>query len=137
MMDSPKVTEGAKEWTDATINELCDQVRQIGYEVHRYLGTGYLEKIYENALLHRLQKAGIRAESQVPTEVRDDDGFLLGDYKLDIVVEGVLVIELKAAKDIDDAHVAQLLGYLRATTLKHGLLINFGSFKYQIRKFKF
>ena len=136
-MDSHKGKESTKEWTDTAINDLCDQVRQIGYEIHRYLGTGYLEKIYENALLHRLHKAGIRAESQVPTEVRDEDGFLLGDYKIDIVVEGVLVIELKAAKDIDDAHVAQLLGYLRATILKHGLLINFGSYKYQIRKFKF
>ena len=66
----------------------------------------------------------------------EKDGFLLGDYKLDIVVEGVLVIELKAAKNIDDAHIAQLLGYLRSTDLNHGLLINFGSCKYQIRKFK-
>lgn len=99
MMDSHKDTESTKEWTDAMVNELSDQVRQIGYQIHRYLGTGYLEKIYENALLHQLHKAGIRAESQVLTEVRDEDAFLLGDYKLDIVVEGVLVIELKAAKD--------------------------------------
>jgi|GEM_PF-1356583 len=71
--------------------------------------------------------ASDRGPTQVPTEVRDEDGFLLGDYKLDIVVEGILVIELKAAKNIDDAHIAQLLGYLRSTSLQHGLLINFGS----------
>ena len=135
-MTSHKDTENTKYWADTQVNSLCDHVRQIGYEIHLYLGTGYLEKIYENALLHRLQKAGISAESQVPTEVHDEDGFLLGDYKLDIVVEGVLVIELKAAKNIDDAHIAQLLGYLRSTDLNHGLLINFGSHKYQIRKFK-
>ncbi len=87
-------------------------------------------------LLHRLQKAGIHARSQVPTKVHDEDGFLLGEYQLDIVVEGILVIELKASKNIDDAHIAQLLGYLKATDLHHGLLINFGSYKYQIRKFK-
>ena len=131
-----KGTEITKNWTDEQINELCDQIRQIGYEIHQYLGTGYLEKIYENAVLHRLQKAGIRARSQVPTQVHDVDGFLLGEYQLDIVVEGILVIELKAARNIDDAHVAQILGYLRSTELHHGLLINFGSYKYQIRKFK-
>lgn len=125
-----------KVWTDHQVNLLCDTVRQIGYEIHRYLGTGYLEKIYENALFHRLRKAGIRAESQVATAVHDEDGFLLGEYQLDLVVEDVLVVELKAAKNIDDAHIAQVLGYLRATRLNHGLLINFGSYKYQIRKFK-
>ncbi len=131
-----KDTENTKTWTDDEINELCDRIRQIGYEIHMYLGTGYLEKIYENALRHRLQKAGIQARSQLLTEVYDEDGFLLGEYQLDIVVENILVIELKAAKNIDDAHIAQLLGYLRSTKLHHGLLINFGSYKYQIRKFK-
>lgn len=124
------------QWTDADVNELCDRVRQIGYDIHSYLGFGYLEKIYETALLHRLRKAGIGAESQVPTTVFDEDGFKLGEYKLDIIVERVVIVELKATRSLDDIHIAQLLGYLRATNLSHGLLINFGAKKYQIRKLK-
>jgi GxxExxY protein len=123
-------------WVDKKVNELCDRVRQIAYELHVYLGTGYLENIYERGMLHRLSKAGIQCESQMPVDVFDEDGFLLGEYKLDLVVENVLVIELKAARTIDDNHIAQILGYLKATKLQHGLLINFGSAKFQIRKFK-
>lgn len=123
-------------WTDEQVNQLCDRVRQIGYDLHVYLGTGYLENIYERGLMHRLSKAGIHCESQVPVEVFDEDDFCLGEYKMDLVVEGILVIEIKAARALDDNHTAQLLGYLTATKLRHGLLINFGSAKYQIRKFK-
>lgn len=125
-----------QDWSDVRVKELCDRVRQIAYDLHVYLGTGYLEKIYENGLLHRLAKAGIRCEKQVPVQVFDDDQFCLGEYKLDLVVEEILVVEIKAARGIDDKHVAQILGYLKATALSHGLLINFGSAKFQIRKFK-
>jgi len=123
-------------WVDEKVNELCDRVRQIAYELHVYLGTGYLENIYERGMLNRLSKVGIHCESQAPVDVFDEDGFLLGEYKLDLVVENVLVIELKATRAIDDNHIAQILGYLKATKLQHGLLINFGSAKFQIRKFK-
>ncbi|KLU06063.1 NADH:ubiquinone oxidoreductase subunit 5 (chain L)/Multisubunit Na+/H+ antiporter, MnhA subunit [Rhodopirellula islandica] len=125
-----------QDWSDVRVKELCDRVRQIAYDLHVYLGTGYLEKIYENGLLHRLAKAGIRCEKQVPVQVLDDDQFCLGEYKLDLVVEEILVVEIKAARGIDDKHVAQILGYPKATTLSHGLLVNFGSAKFQIRKFK-
>ena len=125
-----------QDWDDARINELCDRVRQIAYDLHLYLGTGYLEKIYESGMHHRLAKAGIRCERQISVKVFDEDRFCLGEYKLDFVIEGILVIEIKAARAIDDHHVAQILGYLKATTLQHGLLINFGSAKFQIRKFK-
>ena len=123
-------------WHDNEVNELCDRIRQIAYDLHVYLGTGYLENIYERGMRHRLTKAGIRCESQVPVEVFDEDQFCLGEYKLDLVVEGIIVLELKAARAIDDNHIAQILGYLKATHLNHGLLINFGSGKFQIRKFK-
>lgn len=67
--------------------------------------------------------------------VFDEDGTLLGDYEADLVVEDRLIIEVKAASTIADAHVAQILGYLRATRREHGLLINFGAAKFQIKKY--
>jgi GxxExxY protein len=74
-------------------------------------------------------------EQQHPLQVRDEDGTVLGDYIADLFVEGVLIVELKACKSLTDEHVAQLLGYLRACRIEHGLLINFGSPKLQIKKY--
>ena len=114
---------------------LCDQVRQISYDIHEYHGHGHLEKVYENALAHRLRKAGLRAEQQHPIKVYDEDGTLIGDYFADLLVENELVIELKTAKTLAPEHEAQILGYLKSSRLEHGLLINFGSYKFEIRKF--
>jgi GxxExxY protein len=91
--------------------------------------------VYENGLSHRLRKLGIHVKQQTPIEVCDADGTLLGDYIADLLVEGVLIIEIKACRAICDEHVAQLLGYLRATRIEHGLLINFGAAKYEIKKY--
>lgn len=117
------------------IKALCAQVRQTAYDIHVYHGHGHLEKVYENALAHRLRKAGLRVEQQHPIKVYDEDGTLIGDYYADLLVEGVLIVELKAVKALADEHTAQVLGYLRSSRLEHGLLINFGSYRFQIRKF--
>lgn len=117
------------------IMKLCDIVRQTGYELHRYLGGGQLEKVYENGLAHRLKKLGIEVEQQVPLNVFDEDGTVLGEYCADIFVAKRLIVEVKACRAFADEHVAQLLGYLRASHIEHGLLINFGPARYQIRKF--
>ena len=117
------------------IMPLVDLVRTIAYAIHVYLGHGHLEKVYENALVHRLRKAGLRVEQQVPIKVYDEDGTLIGDYFADILVEGVLIVELKTVKALAPEHEAQILGYLKATRLEHGVLINFGSYRFQIRKF--
>src|SRR6266446_8634820 len=114
---------------------LCDQVRQTGYAIHVYHGHSHLEKVYENALAHRLRKAGLKVEQQHPIKVYDEDGTLIGDYLADLLVEGELIVELKAAKALAAEHEAQVLGYLKSARLEHGLLINFGSYKFQIRKF--
>ncbi len=116
------------------IKELCDQVRETAYAIHLYLGTGHLEKVYENALSNRLRKAGLNVSQQYPLKVYDEDGTEIGDYFADIVVDDVLVVELKACKAICDEHKAQLIGYLRSARIEHGLLINFGSYKFQIQK---
>lgn len=115
--------------------ELCDVVREASFELHRYLRHGHLEKVYENGLAHRLRKAGFQVQQQVPLKVRDEDGTILGDFVADLIVEGCLLIELKACRTLADEHVAQLLGYLRSCSIEHGLLINFGSPKLQIKKY--
>jgi len=118
-----------------TIQELCDIVRQTAYNIHLYHGHGHLEKVYENALAHRLRKLGLAVQQQHPLKVYDEDGTLIGEYYADLLVDGQLVVELKAAREFVDEHVAQVLGYLKSARLEHGLLINFGSRKFQIKKY--
>jgi GxxExxY protein len=117
------------------IKALCDQVRQVGYDIHSYHGHGHLEKVYENALMHRLRKVGLDVKQQHPIKVFDEDGTPLGDYYADLFVENCLVIELKTAKTMIAEHTAQILGYLKSARCEHGLLINFGSYKFEIRKY--
>jgi GxxExxY protein len=117
------------------IKALSDQVRQIAYDIHVYHGHGHLEKVYENALAHRLRKAGLTVQPQHPIKVYDEDGTLLGDYLADLLVEDRLIIELKAAKTLAPEHEAQILGYLKSARREHGLLINFGSYRFEIRKY--
>ena len=95
---------------------------------------GHLEKVYENALAHRLRKLGLQIAQQFPITVYDEDGAKLGLYYADILVEHQLIIEIKAASTLVDAHVAQVLGYLRSSRFEDGLLINLGNARFQIRK---
>ena len=120
---------------DGEILKLTDLIRQTSYDIHKYLRSGFTEKIYENALAHRLRKQGIRAERQQCVRVFDEDGTLLGLFRTDILIERIMICEIKSCASLVDAHTAQLLGYLRASGMQHGLLINFGSPKLQIRKF--
>jgi GxxExxY protein len=115
---------------------LSDLVRQTAYDIHVYHGHGHLEKVYENALAHRLRKAGLDVKQQYAIHVYDEDStLLLGEYFADLLVDGALIVELKAAKALAPEHEAQVLGYLKSCRLEHGLLINFGSYKFEIRKF--
>lgn len=118
-----------------TMKELSDLVRQTAYEIHVYHAHGHLEKVYENALAHRLSKAGVEVKQQHPIQVFDEDGTLIGDYLADLLVENQLIVELKTARALASEHEAQVLGYLQSSRLEHGLLINFGSYKFEIRKF--
>lgn len=117
------------------INKLCDVVRQTSFAIHKYHRSGHLEKIYENALAHRLEKQGIKAQQQFPLNVYDEDDYMLGEFFADLFIEDRLIAEVKAGKTLTDEHTAQLLGYLRASRIEHGLLINFGARKLQIRKY--
>jgi GxxExxY protein len=100
-----------------------------------YLRGGHLEKVYENGLAHRLRKQGLTVRTQYPLTVRDEDGTVLGQYCADLFVEDCLIVEIKACRSLADEHVAQLLGYLRACNIEHGLLINFGPVKLQVKKY--
>jgi GxxExxY protein len=111
------------------INVLCDCIRQTAYDIHVYHGHGHLEKVYENALMNRLGKAGLRVKQQHPVNVYDEDGTLIGEYFADLFVEERLIVELKTARALAAEHEAQTIGYLKSSRIEHGLLINFGSYK--------
>ncbi len=117
------------------IFQLCDIIRETGFAIHNYHRHGHLEKIYENALTHRLRKRGIKVIQQHPLSVFDEDGTLLGEFQADLFIEDQLIVELKAVRSICDEHIAQLLGYLRSARREHGLLVNFGAAKFAIRKY--
>lgn len=119
----------------AEIFRLCDLIRETSFSLHQYLRHGHLEKVYENGLVHRLRKAGLKVEQQYPLQVVDEDGTILGDFVADLYVENCLIVELKACKAIIGDHIAQLLGYLRASRKEHGLLINFGASKLEVKKY--
>ena len=118
-----------------TIKELCDAVRETAYAIHVYHGHGHLEKVYENALVNRLRRAGFVVHQQHPLNVYDEDGTLIGEYFADLLVDGRLIVEMKACRALVDEHVAQVLGYLKAAKIEDGLLINFGSYKFEIKKY--
>ena len=105
--------------------DLTEKILKAFYTVYNTLGYGFLEKVYENALLLELQDVGLQAISQQKITVyyRDQP---VGDYFADIVVNDTVVIELKAAEALREEHKAQLLNYLKATTKEVGLLLNFG-----------
>lgn len=121
--------------TPQNVAALCDKVRQIAYDIHVYHAHGHLEKVYENALANRLKKAGISVAQQQAIKVYDEDGTVIGDYYADLLIGGWLIVELKTAKTLAPEHEAQILGYLKSARLEHGLLINFGSYKFEIRKY--
>lgn len=112
---------------------LTETVIGCAYAVANALGNGFLEKVYENALAHELTKKGLLVEQQRPISVQYD-GVTVGEYVADLLVEGEVLVELKAARDIEDIHKAQCINYLKATGLAICLLINFGRPKVQIRR---
>ena len=125
----------AREILMSIVNELCRLVRETAYAIHVYHGHGHLEKVYENALTHRLRKLGLNVKQQYPITVFDEDGTIIGEYFADLIVEEILIAELKACRALVNEHTAQVLGYLRSARKEHGLLMNFGSYKFQIQKY--
>jgi len=115
------------------LSSLTETIIECVYAVSNGLGAGFLEKVYENALAHELQKEGLSVEQQHPIQVRYD-GVIVGDFAADLLVEGKVLLELKAVKELDDIHLAQCLNYFKATGLSVCLLINFGKPRAQVRR---
>ena len=118
------------------INDITYAINGAVFEVNRELGPGFLEKVYENALMVELNKRGLKAESQVLIQVKYK-GQIVGEYFADILVEDQVVIELKTVDQLQGIHEAQLLNYLKATGMKVGLLINFKGSKAEIKRMVF
>ncbi len=115
------------------VDQVTEAVIGAAYEVANALGIGFLEKVYEKALVHEIRKRGLRAEQQVPIDVFYD-GVRVGQFFADLVAEDLVIVELKYAKALDGAHTAQCLDYLKATGRTLALLINFGASRVQVRR---
>ena len=115
------------------LNDVTYAINGAVFEVNNILGPGFLEKVYENALLVELKKRGLNAKSQVPITV-NYKGEVVGDYIADLLVEDKVIVELKTVENLEKAHEAQLINYLKATGLHVGLLVNFKRKKADIKR---
>ena len=115
------------------INEITYEINGAVFEINRVLGSGFLEKVYQNALMVELESRGLKAESQVPIKVLYKDN-VVGEYIADILVEEQVIVELKTVESLEKIHEAQLLNYLKATGIHLGLLVNFRHQKAEIKR---
>jgi len=115
------------------LNALSARVIGCAFTVLNTLWAGFLEKVYENALAYELRKAGLAVVQQHGVSVLYD-GYGVGEYVMDLVVEQMLLVELKAAKALEEAHHAQCLNYLKASGPRLGLLLNFGKPRLEIKR---
>ncbi len=127
-------TKGESNRAPLLEEELTEKILGAAFKVQNTLGCGFLEKVYENAMIVELSRAGISVEQQKPMQVRYQ-GAIVGEYQADLVVDSRVMVELKAASKLDSIHEAQLLNYLKATRVRVGLLFNFGCPKLQYRRF--
>jgi len=113
--------------------DLAGKVIGLAMKVHSTLGPGFLESVYQKALIHELTKAGIPFESEKALSV-SYDGILVGEFSADLLVENTLIVELKAVQTLATAHEVQTVNYLVATGIDTGLLINFGAERLEFKK---
>jgi GxxExxY protein len=115
------------------IDQTAEKVIGCAYRVSNRLGVGFLEKVYENALTIELRKSGLSVAQQLPVRIFYD-GIVVGEYIADLIVEQLLLIELKAVRALDDVHMAQCLNYLKATGLAVCLLMNFAKPRVEVKR---
>lgn len=115
------------------IEELIKKTVQCAFNVRMHLAAGFLESVYQKALWLELQENGIRADMEMPINVYYKDK-VVGEFKADLIVEGEIIVELKAVQHLNAMHESQLVNYLTATHKDHGLLINFGGERIEIRR---
>jgi len=117
----------------ASIDEITEKVIACAFTVSNILGSGFLEKVYENAMIIELKSNGLSVEPQKPLKVVYKEQFV-GEYYADLFVEEKVIVELKAVKQIDNSHKAQIINYLKACNIRYGLLLNFGNPKVEIKR---
>ena len=110
-----------------------DKIISLAINVHKKLGPGFIEKIYEKALEHELEKSKINFKKQKQIKVKYDD-VLLGDQRLDFLINNEVIVELKAVSEINEIHLAQMISYLKAASMKVGLILNFAKNKLGIKR---
>ena len=113
-------------------NKVVEAVIDCAYKVRGKLGPGFIEAVYKNAMIIELRKHGLRYDVEKSIKVYYDD-YVVGEYKADIIVEDMLILELKAVQSLSTAHSVQLVNYLTATGIDDGLLVNFGAGKIEIK----
>jgi GxxExxY protein len=118
-----------------SIFRFCDQIRETSFALRNHLRHGQVEKVHENGSSSRLRKQGVPVIQQHPLNIYGEDGTLHGEFFADLVVAHRLVVGLKACRTLAGAHVAPLLGHVCAFRVEHGLLVNFGAPKSQIRNY--
>ena len=116
-----------------TTDHLITEVIECAKRIRRQLGPGFLEKVYKNAMVVELRKLKLNFETEKLIQVLYD-GIVVGEYRTDIIVEGKLILELKATQDLSIANEVQLVNYLTSTQIDDGLLINFGADKLQFKR---
>jgi len=134
MMEFKQTTENT-EYTENKypFSEITDKIIKCAIEVHKTLGPGFIESIYEQALIHELKQAGLKVDQQVSTKIiyKNID---VGEHRLDLLVNDAVIVENKTVKEFDDFHQAQVLSYLKASGKKIGLLINFAKRKIDVKR---
>lgn len=115
------------------INKLSNRIIGYAINIHRALGPGFIEKIYAKALAHELNKNKVNLAQEKLIRIKYDN-LLLGDHRLDFLIEDEIILEIKAVYEINNFHMAQMLSYLKATNKKLGLILNFSRSKLQIKR---
>lgn len=128
-MVSPMIADASREDLDL----ITESIIGCCFTVINTLGSGFLEKVYENALGHEIRKSGMKADQQHPVKVMYD-GIVVGDYVADILVNDQIIVELKAIKALDNIHRAQCMNYLKATGYTVCLLVNFGNQRLEVKR---
>lgn len=111
--------------TNLLHKKITDDILKVYYDIYNHLGYGFLEKVYQNAMYFELKAKGYKVEAQKQIRVYFKNQ-LIGEYYADLLIEDVIIIELKATECLMNVHVAQLMNYLKATKIEVGLLLNFG-----------
>ena len=113
--------------------ELTDKIIELAIKIHKKLGAGFIEKVYEKALMIELKKTNMRFEKQMPRRV-EYDGILMGDQRVDFIIENKVIVELKAVTELGTIHKAQMISYLKTANKKVGLLLNFARPQLEIKR---